>query len=106
MNLKHSKLYLYNGVTFTLVFLLVRGAFVPYMLFKTMSTLDNPFVHPVSALHTLVLNCGYAFQALQFFWCVKVAQGFITSLKSYRAAPRALGEVVLAPVVECEKKAT
>jgi hypothetical protein len=56
----------------------MRGVFLTYMLLKMYSVLDNPFVHPESWLHTLVLNCAYVFQLLQYFWCYLVTTGFVS----------------------------
>jgi hypothetical protein len=107
LGMKSSLLYHFNGLAFTFTFLSVRGVFVTYMLYNIFRTLDNPFVYPTSWLHTVVLNCAFAFQALQFFWCVKVAQGFIAMLTGKQKGSRKRdAAAVSSKPVEAEKKAT
>ena len=74
---RHATLYYVNSAIFSLLFLAVRGAFMTLMLYRIFSTLSNPFYWPDCAACTVTINCAWAFQGLQYMWCVKVITGFV-----------------------------
>jgi TLC domain len=111
--LRHSTLYVVNALTLSALFLAVRGGLMTVMLYRIFSTVDNPVYWPGCPACTVAMNCAWAFQALQYMWCVKVVTGVTAVLfgKGKKDAIEAEGERVhkeklQSPIAASPKPAT
>ncbi len=84
LGMKSSKLYLYNGLVFTLSFIAVRGVLMTYMLVKVWAdpALPGKLYWPGCVICSVIMACAWAFMALQYIWCIKVVQGSLSFLKT------------------------
>jgi len=74
---RHTKLYTINALTFSAIFLIVRGGLMTLMLYRLFSPLPNPVYWEGCVGCTIAINCAWAFQILQYVWCVRVVRGFL-----------------------------
>jgi hypothetical protein len=84
MGMKRSKWYLYNGLVFSLSFVLVRVVLMTFMMVRVFTgpQLVSIYYWPGCAPCTIIMLCAYGFMALQYAWSVKVVTGALSFLKS------------------------
>jgi TLC domain len=82
LGLKHTFLYRANGITFSVLFVLVRGVLMTIMYYRIWSRMPNLLYHAGCASCTVVMTCAWAFQALQYIWCVKVVAGALAFFRT------------------------
>jgi hypothetical protein len=72
LGMKQTLLYRANGLAFSVLFILVRGALMTVMYYRIWSRMPNLLYHKGCPACTVVMTSAWAFQALQYIWCVKV----------------------------------
>ena len=79
---KATLAYTLNGLAFAVSFLSVRGVLMTVMFYRVWAPMPNKLYHEGCAPCTVVMTCAWAFQALQYIWCYKVAVSLLSFMKS------------------------